>query len=318
MKVRKFLHSKRNESAPTILIEGAVTPLSSSSDVMPLKVASTGELMISGSISLDTSDIQIGSVELKDGTTDQRATINSDGNLKVIPKYITLPYAEYKSPTDFTATYLSNTTITLGTLPITISDDSQIKYISVVSSGSVANSYIQSFDNVGITVSASILTITGSGNVFNSGDAYEIGINEQKKGFDLSTNANMSTIINPISAKYTDPETLISEQDLTDAYADLGSEINMEGYNRLGVFVKSDVNDSENVYLKVLGKHTSGSADEYEIDGTSVKTLWTSGSDDLKYYYEFDIGTLPIVQLQGYAVTTGSTEGDISITINKK
>lgn len=122
----------------------------------------------------------------------------------------------------------------------------------------------------------------------------------------------------PIYSRYTDAETLVSAQDLTVAYADFGAEIDMTGYNRLGVYVTADVNDSLDVSLKALGKHTSAGTDEYEIDGMTIKALWTTVVSDFKTYYEFDIGTLPIIQLQAIAGTVGTTAGDLTIVIDKK
>jgi hypothetical protein len=109
---------------------------------------------------------------------------------------------------------------------------------------------------------------------------------------------------------------LVTEEDLTASYADLGAEINAEGYTKLGVWVKADVNDSETVTLKVLGLHTT-SGDEYDIDGISEKTLWTTGASDFNKYYEFEIGASPIIKLQAKAGTVGATAGDLTIDITK-
>lgn len=116
----------------------------------------------------------------------------------------------------------------------------------------------------------------------------------------------------------TEPQLIASKQILTDAYADIGAEIDCRYYDTVGVWVNSDVNSSENVSLKALGKHTASGADEYEIDGVSVKTLWTTGASDSKKYYEFEVDAIHYLQLQVIAGTVGATAGTITIEITKK
>ena len=50
---------------------------------IPVKVTNDGALVIGSEIALEVSDIQIGAVELKNSSTDDRATINTDGELFV-------------------------------------------------------------------------------------------------------------------------------------------------------------------------------------------------------------------------------------------
>ncbi len=121
----------------------------------------------------------------------------------------------------------------------------------------------------------------------------------------------------PTNTKYTDPESLVAEQDLTDAYADFGAEIDMRQYNRLGIFIATDVNNSEDVDLQVLGLAVSG-GDAYTLDGTVVQRLWTGAGSDAFLYYEFDCATVPYLQLQAKAGTVGGTAGDLTISVNKK
>lgn len=226
--------------------------------------------------------------------------------------------AEYTSPSDFTATYTSTTTLTLSGVPFTISDSSQLVYIRVIHSDNTSEVYTNGSGGVTMTVSSNVITIVGAGTPFASGDVYEVGINDQRKAYNPSTNSQMVSPLKNVWNQYTDPETLAEAQDLTDSYADFGVEIDMRGYNRLGVFIITDVNDSENVDLKVLGKHTSEGADKYEIDSISTKTLWTTGATDAKLAYTFETdGAIPFLQLQAIAGTVGSTPGDLTIVITK-
>lgn len=50
---------------------------------IPIKITNDGSLALGTSISLEMSDIQIGAVEIKNSTTDDRVTVNTDGELFV-------------------------------------------------------------------------------------------------------------------------------------------------------------------------------------------------------------------------------------------
>jgi hypothetical protein len=141
--------------------------------------------------------------------------------------------------------------------------------------------------------------------------------NRTSGAYSPDLNANIGTIINPTWSQYTDNERIVTEQDLTASYADYGPEIDMRGFNVLGIFLIADVNDSENVNLKALVKHTFDHVDEYDIVATPI-ALWTTGASDFKRYYEINIGAAPIVQLQAIAGTVGATAGDLTIGIVKK
>jgi len=62
----------------------------------------------------------------------------------------------------------------------------------------------------------------------------------------------------------------------------------------------------------------SGGTDEFELNAGGTQALWTTGAADSKVYYEFDIGGIPVVQLQAIAGTAGATAGDLTIYITKK
>ena len=119
-----------------------------------------------------------------------------------------------------------------------------------------------------------------------------------------------------LSSSISDIIPLVTDEDLTASYADLGDEILTEGYSKVGIFLEADVNDSENATLKVLGLHETSGV-EFEIDGVSVKTLWTTSATDFNRYYEFETGVIPIVKLQAIAGTVGATPGKLTINITK-
>lgn len=117
----------------------------------------------------------------------------------------------------------------------------------------------------------------------------------------------MSTLL--VSNKYN----LVTEQNLTNAYANFGTEIDTKAYNKIGVFVTSDVNDSTGIILKAVGKHTVA-GDEFEISGLSTVSIPAA---DAKTYFEFEVGAIPILQLKAIATVVGATAGDLTIDITK-
>lgn len=271
-------------------------------------------------VTLEASDIEIGAVELKDGTTDNRASIDATGALKVTGGASSVS-AQYISPADFNVAYTSASTITLSGVPFTIATGAQVVYIKIRNSATnVTSTYVAGANGYGFGHSAGVITayLNGSAtSIFSATDMYEVGLNEQEKAFDPSTNSRMTTSLKNVWNQYTDGEVLVTAQDLTNAYADFGAEIDMRGYDTLSVYIITDVNSSENVNLKALAKHTPAGADEYELGSSGIKTLWTTGASDSKLYYEFETNGIPYVQLQAIAGTVGATAGDLTISIIK-
>lgn len=122
-------------------------------------------------------------------------------------------------------------------------------------------------------------------------------INENGKFKDLGCVGDALKVVTDVNV--TDSETVATEQDLTAAYANLGNAIPMKGYKTLGIHVAVDVNASDTGKLKVMGM-LSPTDTPFEVDGYSVKTLWSgTGAADFEKYYEFDGGVLPYLQIQG-------------------
>lgn len=141
-------------------------------------------------------------------------------------------------------------------------------------------------------------------------------------GYTWATNSNRVEEINPLDQKYVGPETLVgAAQDLTAAFADLGAEIPMSGYKKLGVWLTIDINDSENARIKALAKHTSGGSEEYNLPIESIAPDVITIQDE---YYEFNDDSdqlvlltietnniVPYIQLQVEAGVVGGTAGQI-------
>ena len=280
-----------------------------------IKVDSDGNIILTG-------DIEIGAVEIKDSTSDQRVTVDANGAMKVTGGASSVA-AEYMSPSDFTAAYTSTTTITLSGVPLTISDSSQVQFITAISAAGVAATYVNGANGISMTISSNVLTIAGVTTPFASGDVYQIGINAQQKAYDPSSQSSLVSVLNPDTSRYTDAELLVTASDIGAAdgtYIDQGAEIDMNGYNVLGIFVKFTVSDSTTNTIKLLTKHTSAGTEEFVLEtaGDYIKTL---GDSNINIYYEFETShTMPFLQIQSAAAdvdTGGGTEGTLEIYITK-
>ena len=246
--------------------------------------------------------------------------MDSKGNLKVAGGSSSVT-AEFTSPSDFTATYTSSTTITLSGLPFTISDSSQIVYIRYIpSGGSGAAVLVNGSDGVTITVSSNVITVNGAGTPFASGDVYEVGINAQTKAYDASTNTQQNSVLNPVYDHYTDVETLDSATaSVSSTWVDIGSEISMQSYNNglAWITVTTESGSSTDMRFRMLAKHTSGGSEEYNFP------IRTVGASDVKVEDEYlelndDVNQniilgwdtdniIPYLQLQASAGTVSNT-----------
>lgn len=126
-------------------------------------------------------------------------------------------------------------------------------------------------------------------------------------------------------------ETIIaaaSPQAFTASWADLGAEIQMHGYNSLGVWLVLDVNNSLDMRLRARVKLDKDATNEYSLPIRSVGTavvaveqeyLEFNVDEDANYLIDFDTkGHAGFVQLQISAGTAGATPGQVDECIITK
>jgi len=155
------------------------------------------------SVAIESSDIQIGAVEIKNGSSDQRATVDLIGSKGAIATQVVdasgnqitsfgspSTIAEYKSPSDFTVTYTSASTVTITGLPFTLSTGAQIVYIRVRnSSTNVTTVYVNGASGYAFGHSSGVVTAYKDGavaSIFTTNDMYEMGLNGPDKSYDGS------------------------------------------------------------------------------------------------------------------------------------
>ena len=127
--------------------------------------------------------------------TDGDATVlqsDKNGRLEVTGGTAIPPYTYSSARGDFTATYTSNVTITLAGVA-TLTND-QLAFIRVTdTAGTATLTFVNGASGVAMSVSSNVITITGAGTPFASGDTYDVGINLQDKGYDANLDS-MKTI----------------------------------------------------------------------------------------------------------------------------
>lgn len=113
-----------------------------------------------------------------------------------------------------------------------------------------------------------------------------------------------------------------TSQTLTDSWANLGDVIDTRDQEAIALWLKVDINNSQNFRLRVLAKQTSASSDLYSLP------IKTSSSSDVKLeaeYYELnvdsdinivlDIGVgdlVQFIQVQVMVGTVGVSAGAIT------
>jgi len=102
----------------------------------------------------------------------------------------------------------------------------------------------------------------------------------------------------PAWEHFTLPVSLLgASQDLTGSWLDCGDEIFCSGYDAVFLFFTIDINDSTDIRIRALGKHTSTGAEEYNLPIKTISSTVVSIDDE---YFELanDSDQLVIVQVQ--------------------
>lgn len=112
-----------------------------------------------------------------------------------------------------------------------------------------------------------------------------------------------------------------SAQAFTTSWVDLGSEIEMNGFNTLAIWATLDINDTNNPRIRALAKLDEGGAKEYNM---VIKAVSSSDVKIEDHYFEWNAdadmetliqvdteGLIPKIQLQIQCGTVGASAGQI-------
>ena len=176
---------------------------------------------------------------------------------------------------------------------------------------------------LGGTLTANVLTLTYDCDAMADADELQIFIDVPQLAYDSSNDVTKSIDQSPVWNRYTDPVELISSAfTLPDAgaVADLGSEIDMRGYNNLALYLTIDINSATLPLIRVLHKHESGGTEEYRTVSIAASTSNLSLVEVTDYQLEtadalikINIktdNTSPYIQIQA-ASTAGTADGQI-------
>jgi len=156
--------------------------------------------------------------------------------------------AEYISPTDFTATYTTASTITLTGLPYTLTSGVQVVYIKVRDTATnLTTTYVAGAGGYGFGFSAGVITAYKDGvvtNIFASTNMYEVGLNGQEKSYDPTVDVTKTIDQSPLSAKNT-PNSLLDTTNIAAAtnYYPSATGMTNDGYRPIalsGKFIDAD------------------------------------------------------------------------------
>jgi hypothetical protein len=135
-------------------------------------------------------------------------------------------------------------------------------------------------------------------------------------------------VVNPEYFRYTDVTTLEgTPQNLTASWADIGAEVSCQGFNKIGLWVTLDINNSLDARIRALAKHTSAGTDEYtfpiltptasQVNIEAEFIEFTQNADQKMLIKVECDNVVPYVQFQIQAGTVGATPGTIAASITK-
>ena len=123
--------------------------------------------------------------------------------------------------------------------------------------------------------------------------------------------------VQPPETKYTGPEAIIAAaQNFTDVWVELGPEIPTAGCTHLGIWLDLAINNSNDMRIKALAKHTAAGPNEYDLP---IRVLSATDVKVEPGYIEFNQdanqkvlmsvpldGVIPFIQFQIKVGTLGA------------
>jgi hypothetical protein len=228
----------------------------------------------------------------------------------------------YKSPVQFAAAQFAATQLDLSGHPV-LSGDIQFRGVLAKTSAGVYSAYFPENPNTPFSWDASNSRLTVTGATFAATDQFMVVLEASDRYGDTAGDYLKIAEVLPYLLRGDDAgiPLITAAETLTAAWADIGPEIPMHGYNRLKLWTTLDINLSTDTRIRVLEKHTSGGSEEYD---PVIETVSASDTKVESDYWEFNVdadalntlvfkgdGLTPYVQVQGMVGTLGGTAADI-------
>ncbi len=183
--------------------------------------------------------------------------------------------AEYASPVDFTSVYASTSTLTLAGLPFSITDATQIVFVKVITAANTSTIYLNGQSGYTFKVSGATLTAYKDGSataIFGATDVISVGINPQKKAYDLSTDSQKITNLTPESSKYVE-DNLVDTTDVAAAtnYYPSATGMSLGGYKDFSLSGKMiDADGTMTLSLQATNDEDTTNADWIDISLSGI------------------------------------------------
>lgn len=292
--------------------------------------------------SLKGSDIQLGAVELKDATTENRTTVTAEGELVVSAQGVynstepSLSDGEkaqlqldskgklfvnsgasgvsggglslYVLDSGNTLNqgqivYTSASTCTLSALSFTASANLISKLDRIDNTGKLVATY--TLADTAMTLSSNVLTVTGM--TASATDTFVLYILGTERTTDIDQNAVMTLGLKNVWNQQLDEQTLIENGALTATFTQIGPDIDIRGFPILQAGVVVAVGSSTDIQLRIVHKLADGSY--IPIEEYPNITLTDSKS------YKFDLPAIETVAFQVKDATAGT--GTVSLYYNQ-
>lgn len=239
--------------------------------------------------------------------------------MSFFPNLINGLQVTHTSPTDGTVVFTSNTTITASGFPFAV-DDGNCTVASILYKDSATSTWkllANGINGVSITAASNVITVTGAGTPFASGDVYYVSINQQQKTFVPGSNAGRGSEIDPIDQAFV-PETIVdvtNETDGTNEYF-----IDMSGFRSLNLhLIISGGSGTMTVTIEVSAQDdgTPAATVAYidktnEVFGSASFTATNFLFDDAK-----TLGGAKFVKIKTVSSTGGANDADVTIYSKK-
>jgi hypothetical protein len=164
-----------------------------------------------------------------------------------------------------------------------------------------------------------VLTLEFDTSSFSNSDELQILVDTDADGYDFTLDAKKTIEQSPTWSRYTNSEAIISSaQTLTTSFADLGPEIDVQGYSICILWIKITIQQSQGVQIQGLLKHTYAGSEEYNFvikqqgspSSINADLIELPNSNGL-YGIPFECRGMTYLQFQVKMSVDGGTDGTI-------